>query len=556
MATPPTTASDYCALLVKSQLLPAEEVDALYKKWKEERPGSDTRVDSLRRFLVNRRVLTEYQARLVERGRTDGFFIGGYKILDQIGKGHMGGVYKAVHNFGQIVALKILPASKAKNAHILGRFQREARMLTQFEHPNVVRAFQLGESGGVHYIVMEYLEGETLDEVLDRRTRLPIAEASRLMCQSLDGLQHLHDRRTVHRDVKPANMMLTPGVAEGKPDTTWDSTVKILDIGLGRELFDEDVPEGQLETQLTQEGAVLGTPDYLAPEQAKDARSVDIRADIYSVGCVLYHCIAGRPPFSDTNIMTQMVKHATEKPAPLSTFVENPPPGFQQVMDRFLAKSPGDRFQTPAEASAALKPFATDGSPVSGLNVVPAYQNWLTHESQMEMKGTQQGTATRPAVPASTSPLPVKPGSANAPAVTVRATGKPPIKPGTGPTPAVKSGTGSSPAAKGEPGQPTVKPAPAPRPTTTARATGSAPAVALPLPEPPAQESVDVELVTLPEPQAIPVAPMPIEPVERTLWPLDRRDWLMLTSGAFGVLAAVGIGYGLARALRKKDPEQ
>ena len=161
------------------------------------------------------------------------------------------------------------------------------------------------------------------------------------------------------------------------------------------------VPEGQIETQLTQEGAVLGTPDYLAPEQAKDARSADIRADIYSVGCVLYHCIAGRPPFSDTNIMTQMVKHATEKPAPLSTFVENLPPGFQQVLDRFLAKSPGDRFQTPAEASAALKPFATDGLPVAGLNVVPAYQNWLVHESQMEMKTTQQGTATRSAVPAS-----------------------------------------------------------------------------------------------------------------------------------------------------------
>src|SRR5205823_3680327 len=116
------------------------------------------------------------------------------------------------------------------------------------DHPNVVRAFQVGEAGGVHYIVMEFLEGETLDEVLARRKRLPPAEAVRLACQALAGLQHLHERRTVHRDLKPSNLMLTPGPAPGKPDTTWDATVKILDIGLGRELFDEATPEGQIET--------------------------------------------------------------------------------------------------------------------------------------------------------------------------------------------------------------------------------------------------------------------------------------------------------------------
>src|SRR5207237_6026690 len=133
------------------------------------------------------------------------------------------------------------------------------RLLTQLDHPNVVRAYQVGESGGVYYIVMEFLEGETLNEVLERRKQLPWAEAVRLMRQALDGLQHLHDRRMVHRDIKPANMMLTP--AADKADTTWDATLKVLDIGLGRELFDEGTPEGKTETQLTVEGAVLGTPD-------------------------------------------------------------------------------------------------------------------------------------------------------------------------------------------------------------------------------------------------------------------------------------------------------
>ena len=170
----------------------------------------------------------------------------------------MGGVYKAVHAFGQLVALKILPASRAKNTHVLGRFQREARLLTQLDHPNVVRAFQVGESGGVHYIVMEFLDGETLDEVLERRGRLPLGEAVRLIRQALDGLQHLHDKRMVHRDVKPSNLMLTPDRAKDKPDTTWDATVKILDIGLGRELFDEDAPEAQIETQLTAGGVGAG----------------------------------------------------------------------------------------------------------------------------------------------------------------------------------------------------------------------------------------------------------------------------------------------------------
>ncbi|MBN9117961.1 MAG: protein kinase [Planctomycetes bacterium] len=537
MATPATTAPDYCALLVKSKLLPAEEVDALYKRWKEERPGSDTRVDSFRRFLVARRALTDYQAALVQRGRADGFFVGGYKILDQIGKGQMGGVYKAVHNFGQVVALKVLPASKAKNSHTLGRFQREARLLTQFDHPNVVRAYQVGESGGVHYIVMEYLEGETLDEVLDRRGRLPVGEAVRLVRQALDGFQHLHERRTVHRDIKPSNLMLTPAAAEGKPDATWDATVKILDIGLGRELFDEDAPEAAIETQLTQEGSVLGTPDYLAPEQAKDARSADIRADVYSIGCVLFHCLAGRPPFPETNIMAQMLKHATEKPPALGPLVEGGvPAGFQAVMDRLLAKRPEDRYQTPAEAAAALKPYAGGGAPVAVPNILAAYKDWLESESQLAIP-----KAVLPAAkPAGGVPQPTKPAAAPAPVSPPR-----PVKPATAPAPALKTGPTPRPVA---PAAPRSVPVPLPVPQRL-----PAPA----LPAEPGAEEVDVELVAEPAIESFP-APVPVHvaPPERALWPPDRRDWIMLAAGAVGVLSAVGVGYGLARLLRRKPAEE
>ena len=144
-------------------------------------------MDQFRRFLVQHSALTEYQAALVQRGHTEGFFVGGYTILDRIGKGQSAGVYRAAHPSGQVVALKVLPASKARDPETLARFQREGRLLTQLDHPNVVRAFQLGQTGGVHFIVMEHLDGETLDEVLARRKRLPVAEAVRLVHQALAG---------------------------------------------------------------------------------------------------------------------------------------------------------------------------------------------------------------------------------------------------------------------------------------------------------------------------------------------------------------------------------
>jgi serine/threonine protein kinase len=527
MATPTTSVRDYCTLLAKSKLLPADEVDGLHRRWREETRAGDDQVDQFRKFLTARRYLTEWQAQMVQRGRADGFFIGGYKILDRIGKGQMGGVYKAVHSLGQIVALKILPASKAKNPHVLGRFQREARLLTQLDHPNVVRAYQFGEANGVHYIGMEFLEGETLDEVLSRRKRLPWPEAVRLVHQALGGLQHLHERRTVHRDVKPANMMLTP--AATKPDTTWDATLKILDIGLGRELFADDTPEGQIETQLTVEGAVLGTPDYLAPEQAKDARSADIRADLYSLGCVLYHCIAGRPPFPATNIMTQMVMHATENPQPIATLVPDVAPGLQAVLERMMAKSPDDRYQTPAEAAEALAPLLRPGgSAPAPAAMVPAFKAWLESESQLEL----------------TAKLPPPPGVPAKPVATGTAA-RPAVKPDTAPAvppPAARSGTAPAPAVRVPPAA-TSGPAPRPAPRQ------------VPAPRPAAEE-VEVELVL--DSGAAPAAPqVQIVKVkdERSLLEPDRRDWIMLAAGATGVLAAVGLGFGLARLLRKKPEE-
>jgi len=529
MATLAASVREYCSVLAKSKLLPDAEVDALQRRWADDARGGDDQVEGFTRFLIKERVLTAYQAVMIQRGHPEGFFLNGYKILDRIGKGQMGGVYKAVHALGQTVALKILASSKAKDPHTLGRFQREARLLVQLDHPNVVRAFQLGEAGGVHYIVMEYLEGETLDEVLARRKRLPVGEAVRLVRQALAGLQHLHDRRMVHRDLKPSNMMLTPSVDE--PATTWDATVKILDIGLGRELFDEGTPEGRIDTQLTAEGAVLGTPDYLAPEQAKDARTSDVRADIYSLGCVLYHCLTGRPPFPDTNIMSQMLKHATEKPAPLYDFLPDVPAGLQAVLDTFLAKDPGHRYQTPAEAADALAPFLSPGAgaPPAGAALLPAYREWLETESHIEMPKNLPPPPRPGTGPA--APLPARDGGSKERRVPA------PARPGTAPATALATARpGAGPAVA--PPRPARAPAPAP----------------LPL-----DDEVDVELVTIPPPAPVVALPLPAaeaeplpEPVAEPqgLLPKNRRDLIMLGAGGFGTLVAVVLGYLLAQAAR------
>src|SRR5262249_19294738 len=301
------------------------------------------------KWMVANNYVTEYQAGLLARGHADHFFLDKYKVLDRIGKGRMAGVYKAVHPLDQTVAIKVLPPSRAREPRTLRRFQREARMAIKLNHPNIVRTFHLGESDGLHYLVMEHLDGETLDEVLSRRGKLPAAEAVRLVHQALVGLQHLHEQGLVHRDLKPGNLMLVPGRLAGQPDTTLRSMVKILDIGLGRPLSDAH------HSGLTGEGTLLGTPDCMAPEQARDPLSAAIRADIYSLGCVLYHALTGQPPFPDTNIINQMIRHATEAPQPLKDLNALVPDGLQQIVNGMLAKDPAQRYVTPGHVAQALQ---------------------------------------------------------------------------------------------------------------------------------------------------------------------------------------------------------
>ena len=264
----PSSTENVCNLLARSKLLTSDDVRNLRKRWLEEARDAAADVGKFGKWLVAKKYLTEYQLGQLLRGKIEHLFLGEYKLLDRLGQGRMAGVYQAAHRLGQPVAIKVLPPSKAKDPQLLARFQREARLAVRLKHPNVVRTFHIAETDGLHYIVMEYLEGDTLEEVLQRRGKLPPAEATRLIHQALLGLQHLHAEGLVHRDLKPANLMLVPARAPGEPDTTMQATVKILDIGLGRALFDEGASGAGPGVNLTSTGDILGVPDYMAPEQA------------------------------------------------------------------------------------------------------------------------------------------------------------------------------------------------------------------------------------------------------------------------------------------------
>jgi serine/threonine protein kinase len=415
------TVEALCNLLAKHKLLDSAEVRTLRQRWLSEAKDAAADADKFGKWLVAGGHLTEFQLGVLSRGAVEQLFFDQYLLQDRIGQGRMAGVYRAVHPTGQQVAIKVLPPSKAANPMLLARFQREARISLPLDHPQVVRTFQQGKTkAGLNYIVMEYLDGESLEDVLKRRKTLLPVEAVHVGVQTLEGLQYLFEEGLVHRDIKPANLILIPGREPGRPDTTLSSTVKILDIGLGRSLFDESTAGLPDNVDLTTEGAILGTPNYMAPEQARSAHGADIRADIYSLGCVLYEALCGEAPFADPNFMKQVLRHATEPPRPLPQLKPDVPEYLWQVIETMLAKDPAQRFSTARQAAKALRnsvPAPVEvPKPAEPTPKMRSYLTWLATSAPTP-------DADAPAAAPPTPPTPVaKPAASPAPA-------PPPAKP-------------------------------------------------------------------------------------------------------------------------------
>jgi serine/threonine protein kinase len=277
--------------------------------------------------------------------------LGDYRIHSLLGSGGMGTVYLAVHSrLGKQVALKVLRPERLHEAKWISRFQREMRAMGKLDHPNLVRALDAREEGGLHLLVMEYLQGSDLARIVERCGSLSVADACEVLRQAALGLQHAHERcQVVHRDLKPSNLMITT-----------DGGVKVLDLGLAR-VVREQIADGDVEAaSLTSECAVMGTVDYMAPEQWNDSHAVDLRADLYSLGCTLYYLLSGSPPFAAPEYrsrMEKMIAHAQATVPPLRLKRPEIPGELVTIVERLLAKKPEERFATPGEVAETLKPF-------------------------------------------------------------------------------------------------------------------------------------------------------------------------------------------------------
>ncbi|MEM7313787.1 MAG: serine/threonine-protein kinase, partial [Planctomycetota bacterium] len=281
--------------------------------------------------------------------------LGPYRLLAKVGEGGMGAVYTALHTkLDKVVALKVLPTTRLRNIDAISRFEREMKAVGKLNHPNIVAAYDAGEVDGVHFLVMEHVDGIDLSKLSRRVGPLEPANASELIRQAAIGLQHAHERNMVHRDIKPSNLMLARSES-GAP------TVKLLDMGLALLDAQHTLPI----RDLTSTGQMMGTLDYMAPEQGTDSHAVDIRADIYSLGAAFYKLLTGHAPFSGERYNTPvkvLTALATQDPPSITNQREDLPAELVTVIDRMLAKSPGARFGTPREVADALAPLAVDSN--------------------------------------------------------------------------------------------------------------------------------------------------------------------------------------------------
>ncbi len=292
--------------------------------------------------LLNRDWLTPFQINRLFARRGAELLQGSYVLLERIGEGGMGQVFKARHwKLGRTVALKLIRKELLTNPTVVARFRREIETTAQLDHPNLIRAFDADQTDDGLFIVMEYVEGIDLGRLIKEQGSVPVARACDYIRQAALGLQHAYERGLVHRDIKPPNLLRA----------NQGEVIKVLDLGLAR--LQETEPLLNLHTSpgLTQVGVIVGTVDFMAPEQARDSRTVDIRADLYSLGCTFVFLLTGKVPYQGGTPTEKMIRHNID---PLPPLLDVPPP-VRSILHKLLAKDPHDRYQTPADLVVALE---------------------------------------------------------------------------------------------------------------------------------------------------------------------------------------------------------
>ncbi len=343
----PTKTDEFLDLVRKSGLINADQLDNFSRQINAD---DETAPKKLAGMFINAGMLTQFQAEQFLMGKWRGFTIGKYKVLERLGFGGTGTVYLCEHLMvHRKVAIKVLPATKADNPAALGRFYREARAAGILEHPNLVKCHDIDQDNGLHFLVMDYVDGSSLQHIIAKFGPMAVGRAASYIRQSALGLQAAHQSGLIHRDIKPANILVDR-----------KGIVRVLDLGLAR--FFED--ETDLLTMKYDEKNVLGTADYVAPEQALNSHQVDIRADIYSLGATFYFLLAGHPPFPDGKAAQKLIWHQVRTPPSIRELRREVPEAMAAIVHRMLAKKPEDRFQTPGDVVAALDPLCTGDVPL------------------------------------------------------------------------------------------------------------------------------------------------------------------------------------------------
>ncbi|MEX0704148.1 MAG: serine/threonine-protein kinase [Planctomycetales bacterium] len=345
------TAESFLTVVRQSGLIEPERLKKLVAEFREQ--GLEiANSPALAEALVERGALTRWQADKLLQGRHKGFFLGKYRLMSLLGKGGMSSVYLAEHVLmRRRCAIKVLPAKRVDDSSYLGRFHREAQAVASLDHPNIVRAYdvdkELDGQTEIHFLVMEFVEGRDLQDIVHKEGPLDFVRAADYIRQAALGIGHAHKSGMVHRDIKPANLLIDKG-----------DTVKILDLGLAR--FFDDKDEQSL--TVAHDEKVLGTADYLAPEQALDSHTVDARADIYSLGCTLYFLLTGSPPFNQGTLAQRLMAHQTKAPPGIESLRPDAPPSLVAIARRMMAKQVEDRYQTADEVWSALSEWLAENA--------------------------------------------------------------------------------------------------------------------------------------------------------------------------------------------------